>query len=160
MRYFGSFSSFFLVKPSTQKAANSKRPPPHDEAQPFYKTYYINILEHVFFVTTSILHARANLKEHSKLLAGMIKTVCSNRIVKGEQKLCISWTLAPDDVIAQNNENQNNQKYVYWIFICEKVFFEFWPRIFNLAALKFKKNFLSARITTFTTCCSSNSVVK
>lgn len=48
---------------------------PRDMAQAFYKSYHIFILEHIFGVSTNILHSKANLSQHACLLMKMIHIV-------------------------------------------------------------------------------------
>lgn len=86
---------------------------PYDQAQQFYKTYYMFILDHVFEVSTNILHAHANLREHAKLLAYMIKTVCGKCHVKGTLVDNISVPLASEQDILADAEKSNNQTFTY-----------------------------------------------
>ena len=86
----------------------------YETSQQFYKTYYMFILDHVFEVSTNILHARANLSEHAKLLAYMIKVVCGKTVVNGNTVDNIGVVLASEEDLKGSSENGNNQKFTYW----------------------------------------------
>lgn len=51
---------------------------PREMAQAFYKSYHIFILEHIFGVSTNILHSKANLPQHACLLMKMVHIVLGN----------------------------------------------------------------------------------
>lgn len=79
----------------------------YDQSQNFYKTYYVFILEHVFEVSTNILHAKANLQQHARLLAYMMKIV-DNKGTENSSRPIISSTLSPNP-----KENESNSQYIY-----------------------------------------------
>ena len=77
---------------------------PRNMAQAFYKNYHIFILEHIFGVSTNILHSKANLPQHACLLMKMIHIILGTDPRNNNQPL-ISVHLM---------ENQpDNQKAVY-----------------------------------------------
>jgi exportin-1 len=73
--------------------------------QAFYKNYYIFILEHIFEVSTNILHAKANLQQHAMLLMYLIKAVHHKLPANNNQPLVMVQLNAEVD--------PNNSSYVY-----------------------------------------------